>query len=56
MGLPSVLDRDSHTPDVVRLLNAVHRLLQLRRSDQLSFEELRARYTTSTAREREGHC
>ena len=39
-----MLDRETHKPDIVRLLNTIHRLLQLRRSDHLTIEELRTRY------------
>ena len=47
LGLPGVMERGSQKPSLSELLNTVHRLLQLRRSDQLVAEELRTRYTPS---------
>ena len=43
LGLPSVLDRQSRQLDTPRMLNAVHRLMQLHRSNQGALEELRNR-------------
>lgn len=43
MGLPSVLDRKSHQLDTPRLLNTIHRLMQLHRSNHLVQDDLRTR-------------
>ena len=45
MGLPSVLDRHTRQLDTTRLLNTVHRLMQLHLSHLHSIEELRNRCT-----------
>ena len=44
MGLPSVIDCKSHQVDIPRLINTVHRLLQVHRSNHLAMDELRTRY------------
>lgn len=44
IGLPSVVDRKSHQVDISRLINTVHRLLQVHRSNHLAMDELRTRY------------
>lgn len=53
MGLPSVLDRHTHQLDTTRLLNTVHRLMQLHLSHLRSIEELRNRWTHRTPGGRE---
>ena len=50
LGLPSVVRRGTqHELNLPQLLNTIHRLLRLRRSDQQTLEELRTRFTFSPA-------
>ena len=44
LGLSGVVERGSRQLKVPELLNTVHRLLQIHRSDQLALEELRTRW------------
>ena len=56
MGLPSVLDRHTRQLDTTRLLNTVHRLMQLHLSHLHSIEELRNRCTCVAGGEGGRNC
>ena len=43
MGLPDVFDKESQQLHIPQLLNTVHRLIQLHRSDHFALDDLRTR-------------